>query len=205
MKQETLTKEKLLRAAKDEFMEKGYLSASLRNICKKAEVTTGALYFFFRDKEDLFGSLVDEPLNKLYEITKLHYDDEMREMESEFYLEHGIEDDRQSAILAVDYMFDHHDAFVLLLKKASGSKYENCFDQFVEFTETHYRNLIKAASQYYHAARFDEQTIHWMSHIQIYSFAYLITHNLTKEEALKQIDTIVIYLTSGLFVLNKSI
>ena len=58
MKEEKETKERLLISAKKEFVEKGYLQASLRNICKNAGVTTGALYFFFQDKEDLFAAVV---------------------------------------------------------------------------------------------------------------------------------------------------
>ena len=61
MKDDKETKSRLLASAKQEFMEKGYLQASLRNICKNAGVTTGALYFFFQDKEDLFASLVEAP------------------------------------------------------------------------------------------------------------------------------------------------
>lgn len=45
MRPETQTKEMLLKAAKEQFMEKGYMGASLRTICKEAGVTTGALYF----------------------------------------------------------------------------------------------------------------------------------------------------------------
>ena len=68
MKEEKETKERLLISAKKEFVEKGYLQASLRNICKNAGVTTGALYFFFQDKEDLFAAIVEEPLQWLREI-----------------------------------------------------------------------------------------------------------------------------------------
>ena len=50
----------LLECAGREFLEKGYMKASLRNICKEAGVTTGALYFFFKDKEDLLAALVEE-------------------------------------------------------------------------------------------------------------------------------------------------
>ena len=65
MEGEKETKEKLLKSAKAEFMEKGYAAASLRSICKNAGVTTGALYFFFKDKEDLFESLVKEPFQNI--------------------------------------------------------------------------------------------------------------------------------------------
>lgn len=36
------TLENILNAGKEEFLEKGFLSSSLRNIVKKANVTTGA-------------------------------------------------------------------------------------------------------------------------------------------------------------------
>ena len=41
------TKTHLLQCAKKgNFMDKGFAGASLRGICQKAGVTTGALYFF---------------------------------------------------------------------------------------------------------------------------------------------------------------
>ena len=39
------TRKHLLECAGREFLEKGYMKASLRNICKEAGVTTGALSF----------------------------------------------------------------------------------------------------------------------------------------------------------------
>lgn len=51
------TREQLLSAAKAEFLRCGYQKASLRKICATADVTTGALYFFFKNKEQLFTKL----------------------------------------------------------------------------------------------------------------------------------------------------
>ena len=45
-------------AAMQEFLEKGFKSASLRNIVKTAGVTTGAFYGYYRSKEELFSALV---------------------------------------------------------------------------------------------------------------------------------------------------
>ena len=47
------TKTRLLQSAVLEFSEFGFEKASLRRICSRADVTTGALYFFFQDKEDM--------------------------------------------------------------------------------------------------------------------------------------------------------
>lgn len=55
--EEKTTLQMILSAAIQEFLEKGFTSASLRNIAKKAGVTTGALYGYYDSKEDLFEAL----------------------------------------------------------------------------------------------------------------------------------------------------
>ena len=55
----------ILSAAMLEFLEKGFKSASLRNIVKTAGVTTGAFYGYYKSKEDLFEALVGEHYNFL--------------------------------------------------------------------------------------------------------------------------------------------
>lgn len=39
------TEQKLIKSGREEFLEKGYAKANLRDICKAAGVTTGAFYF----------------------------------------------------------------------------------------------------------------------------------------------------------------
>ena len=53
MAQSTLIR--IQQEAMREFLEKGYANASLRRIVRRAEVTTGALYSHFRDKQALFA------------------------------------------------------------------------------------------------------------------------------------------------------
>ena len=88
MVNEKETKRKLQECAMKEFLEKGYMKASLRNICREAGVTTGALYFFFKDKEDLFASLVDEPIRQLQIALQDHFSAEMEVTKKVF---HGAE------------------------------------------------------------------------------------------------------------------
>ena len=52
--EESTTLQNILEAGKEEFLEKGFKSASLRNIVKTAGVTTGAFYGYFSGKEALF-------------------------------------------------------------------------------------------------------------------------------------------------------
>ena len=57
---EQTTLDLILEVAMQEFLEKDFQSASLRNIVKKAGVTTGAFYGYYDSKEDLFEALVGE-------------------------------------------------------------------------------------------------------------------------------------------------
>ena len=59
------TKTRLLQSAVLEFSEFGFEKASLRRICSRADVTTGALYLFFEGKEDFFGAVI-------YPVTDSH-------------------------------------------------------------------------------------------------------------------------------------
>jgi len=53
------TEQKLIRSGRAEFLKKGYVKASLRDICKAAGVTTGAFYFSFESKEALMTAILD--------------------------------------------------------------------------------------------------------------------------------------------------
>ena len=64
-KSENAVRSRLLEAGKEEFRDRGFLKASLRAICKKADVTTGALYFFFESKAALFEEIVEETVEDL--------------------------------------------------------------------------------------------------------------------------------------------
>ena len=46
--------DRVLECAKDEFLSKGFLDASLRAIAQEAGTSTGSIYTRFGDKEGLF-------------------------------------------------------------------------------------------------------------------------------------------------------
>jgi AcrR family transcriptional regulator len=59
------TRAALLRAARRHFAKDGYAETSTEEIVRRARVTRGALYHHFRDKQDLFISVLDEEQKKL--------------------------------------------------------------------------------------------------------------------------------------------
>src|SRR2546426_12474530 len=54
------TKDALMRAARELFVEKGFAGVAAEEIVQRARVTRGALYHHFKDKKDLFGHVCDE-------------------------------------------------------------------------------------------------------------------------------------------------
>ena len=50
----------IIDAAREEFLDKGYEDASMRNIAAKAGITVGNIYRYFRNKEDLNDYILAE-------------------------------------------------------------------------------------------------------------------------------------------------
>lgn len=197
MKEDKETKLKLLASAKAEFLEKGYMQASLRNICKNAGVTTGALYFFFQDKEDLFASLVEDIIEKLNDVLEQHYASEVTQSVEELlqFTEDG--DDVAAMSMVIHLMYQNYDACMLLLAKSQGSRFEHYIDRLVDISEQHYRCLADRISDYLGIPRLAAYPIHWFSHMQVDAFIYMLTHVKTEEAAMKSIEPIIKYMISG--------
>lgn len=190
------TKKRLLDSAKKEFLEKGYMKASLRTICKNAGVTTGALYFFFQDKEDLLTQLVGEVLVGMILRVESHFSEEMN-MESVAISEHSNSADVEAAKEIVHFMYQNYDIFQILLTKSQGSIYEDITSRFADGIEEHYDKLAEQMAEKFGVRKPDHYMIHWMSHIQIDAFLHMLTHEQDEEKAVSHIEEIVIFLLSG--------
>lgn len=197
MNDEKETKQRLLENAKKEFMEKGYMQASLRNICKNAEVTTGALYFFFVKKEALFADFVEKPLQELYDMIHQNFQEEMRQIEVGNLTCSGYANRERIAKQLLHYMYCNYDAFLLLFTKSQGSKYERFLDEFIEITEKHCRVLANHISMQKNIPKLDECMIHWIAHTQVDFFVYVLTHEKSEHSATKHIEAIMKCLASG--------
>lgn len=103
------TKEKIIKVATQEFLKNGYQATSLRKIAKEAQVTTGAMYGYYRNKESLFNSIVDE-------VGVKFRDD---------YLNKTIDQ------TVIDYIYQNLVAFKLIICNSKGTRYEEYLDSLV--------------------------------------------------------------------------
>jgi len=54
------SKQKIIKAAMDVFSRKGYAKANIREIARTAGISVGGVYLYFRNKEELYRSLINE-------------------------------------------------------------------------------------------------------------------------------------------------
>lgn len=65
-----LRKADILRAAEHVFALKGYYKATIYDIAKAAQYAAGTVYLYFKDKDALYSSMVEEKLNDLLLLAK---------------------------------------------------------------------------------------------------------------------------------------
>ena len=176
------TKERLIESALAEFSEKGYTKASLRKICADAGVTTGALYFFFKDKEDLFAAIVEQPFIELKSLLLGHFTSEKEMSLSEMY-EHidGGHDELSSAL--IHHLYTNYDAFMLLLTKSQGTRFESAVDEMVDMTDKTYRAMAENMARQLPNKHINSYMLHWISHMIIDAFIHLLTHEPNEKKA----------------------
>lgn len=193
MQDEKQTRQKLIESAKKEFLEKGYAKASLRSICADAGLTTGALYFFFENKEDLFSAIVDPPLNGLKAILEQHFKDDAEEVSGIESFDDIDMDHTEISDRIVGYIYENYDGFMLLLNASENTVYENVVDEFVSMVERSIPPMISKLNGY----TCDEYMSHWMSHICIDAFIHVIRHEKDVETAKVRLRAILNYLVMG--------
>lgn len=98
---------RILDAALAEFQDHGYEGTSLQAVAKRAGLTKGAIYWSFRDKQDLFLALVHEqldvPAEKLMRITE----DAPSEVETAPLVSQGMAELIRNQPAVMLLMFEH--------------------------------------------------------------------------------------------------
>ena len=204
MKQDKETKNKLLASAKAEFLEKGYSNASLRNICKNAGVTTGALYFFFKDKADLYETLVKSTVETIYTVMNSHFlSDRDSIRNGALQKSESLDDTRdyEDSAKILHLMYEHRDEVLMLLTKSQGSPYEHILERFIGMMEQHYADMAREMEQMNPGKKIDDNVIHWLSHQQIELYVYMITHITDERQAFKFLEQSVSYMIAGWYEL----
>lgn len=144
---------RILESARKEFLEHGFEKASLKDICRKAGVTTGALYKRYAGKDELFCAVVKQTVADLTEIVEQKTKLDLSTLSDQELID-AWDMDEDYMLWWFEYLNKRYDDFVLLLKCSAGSSYYDFANTWVEkmtnVTYKYYQEAYqrKVATQY---------------------------------------------------------
>ena len=189
-------KVKIAEVAKQEFLELGYVDASMRNISAKAGLTTGSLYNRFRDKAELFEYIVGDAVNGVFEkfenFNAAYSIGENAEIQSE------EEQYNTSAMkFIIDTMFDNYDSFDLVINKGIGSPYENFMDKLIGVATENTVNYIYSAKQGIKNPQIVADVTHLLNVALFDAIAEIFRKHYAKEQAAYYMKSIYFFYNAG--------
>ena len=191
------TLEKIEQAALEEFSEKGFLGASLRQIVKQAGVTTGAFYGYFSSKEALFAAIV-EPHARALMGRFMKAQRSFAELPANEKQEHVAVESGSYLHWMVEYICHHRAPVKLLLCRAEGTGYENFIHDMVEVE-------VESTLQYIQVLRclgrsvpeLDRQLCHILASGMFNAIFEVVIHNLPYEQAMRYVNQLRDFYTAG--------
>ena len=137
----TLSHEKVKKAIRDEFLEKGYEDASIRSIGARAGMTSAGLYRHYDDKEAMFNAMVEPLVESIKAWTDRHTGRKYDLLDSgtpkeELFGETFID-------LIREVILPRRDEFILLMTRSRGTKYENFVHDYVESNQKEFLKAIR--------------------------------------------------------------
>ncbi|EFE91487.1 transcriptional regulator, TetR family [Oribacterium sp. oral taxon 078 str. F0262] len=191
------TKKKIREVGKREFLKKGFKEASLNHIVAEAGFTKGAFYGYYAGKaalfEDLVSSAAEGLVNQFKAAQEAHFDlipenqaAQSRELCTQ-YLRHFL-----------DYIYEHFDAFKLILCCADGTKYENYIHDLVELD-------VARTEQYFTALRnrgrlkgdASPELHHMITSAYFTAVFETVVHDMPREKAVGYIEELAVFFNSG--------
>ena len=191
------TLEKIQQAALTEFLDKGFLSASLRQIVKNAGVTTGAFYGYFSSKEALFASIVEPHAAALMGRFMEAQTSFAGRPEAE-QPEHMGEDSESCLDWMVDYICQNREPVKLLLCRAEGTGYEsfvhNMVEVEVEYT-LRYMEVLRRLGR--RVPTLSRSLCHIIASGMFNGLFEVVIHDMPYEQALRDVKQLRAFYTAG--------
>jgi len=189
------TKIKLLESAVAEFAEYGFQKASLRRICANAGVTTGALYFFFQDKEDLFQSVILPVTDKFLSVLRAHYQAELAGTVAQAT---DASADIQASADILEIYYSNKTIGSIILNHRDHPAIGAFFDQITTLIDQQTILLLKKVNIDASAdSVFNDCTVHWISHLQIDAVMHILGHDYDENRAKEQLEIMIHFLRAG--------
>ena len=140
MKRKVGVTERVVKAAREAFLEHGYQGASIRDIADEAQTSPRAIYTRFENKEDLFVSLVSSVAEHIRDMVMLNESIFYEDVKKYGLTKYSEVNPYYSDILK--YCYKHKEEVTLLLTKSQGTKYEHLIEDLVKIKIEHRKNEL---------------------------------------------------------------
>lgn len=192
----TLSHEKVKKAIKEEFLEKGYEDASIRSIGARAGMTSAGLYRHYKDKEAMFADIVEPLIEEIKEWTRNHtdkkYDLVYKKAQSEKLFSETFFD------LIKDVILPRRDEFKLLMSCSAGTVYENFIHDYANENQKIFLKVIKYLRKNgYPAKDVNEEELHMLLSAYLTACFEPIIHDYDEKKLSKYLNTIQDFFMPG--------
>lgn len=175
--------EQILKYAEKEFLEKGFIDASLRDIAKNCNVSTSSIYTRFGDKAGLFDAVVSpviEELNSWYILAQQEFHNLAPDIQVRDLFIYSAD----KITFFVDYIYDHFSVFKLLAAKSEGTKYSTFINDFVDSDVEYTVKYIEAiGSDVLSSGRITPELLHILSSSFYTGIFETVIHDMSREDA----------------------
>ncbi|MCR5142280.1 MAG: TetR/AcrR family transcriptional regulator [Ruminococcus sp.] len=191
----TESHERIVAAAKEEFLACGFDNASMRRIAANAGITVSGLYKHFPSKEDMFARLVQPTLD---EFVELYYRKEKEEHDAIEKIGAAAAFLNDDAVYAMEFIYDHFDEFKLLVCCSQGTRYEDYAHTLAEMEEQSSLRYIEALRRRGdNVPDFDRREFHLLVSSNVEAVLQPIRHDFTREAATHYAKTINTFFSKG--------
>lgn len=178
----------ILDAAMVEFLEYGFKDASMRRIASAAGMSASGLYKHFASKEDMFSALVKPACQGLMALFRREENTQRQSIDAG---DLSGWDSGRDAKLAVAYIYDHLDAFRLIICRSQGTRYESFLHDLAvleEETTLSFMEMLK--KQGIPIRDFQRKELHLLTTVNVNAVFQTVEHGFTREEAMHYADTL---------------
>lgn len=189
--------ERLLEAAREEFLERGFEGASLRTIAERAGSSKGAIYTRYPDKESLFKAIVNPIIDELCAILTRSFsgfetiDPQLQTEIMNSYADKGIDD-------MVDYIYDHFTEFKILVCAGESAIYTDFMHRVVDLdVQATYRYVESTGNDAVSSGRLTPELMHMITSSCFSGMFEVVAHDMSREEAKDYIARLCAFYRAG--------
>ena len=192
--------DKIVAAAKAEFLAHGFRGASLHKIADRAGITTGALYTRYKNKDALFCSLVEQAFARIateFEPMARRY----RQVQTSGDPAAILEVIKQEEKIYLDLLFEYYDECILFFCRSDGSSVQTMLDTMMA-------EKVRQTVEFLQSMAKTELNPDGIELIMLEQFRYyrlILEKGYTKERAVACMETVELFLEAGFKALFEKV